>query len=91
MNLKKSSTAKESKDHENISEVREDSENSQAKKTPLLLKGMKIGELLLKEGFLKKGDLHAALSIQRQEKKLYKRPLGKILVKMDLFFDAPQD
>jgi len=42
---------------------------------------MRIGELLIKEGFARKQDIEQALAIQRQEKELFGKPLGQILVK----------
>ncbi len=45
--------------------------------------GPRIGELLIKEGFIKEGDLENALSIQRQEAEWSNLPLGEILVKID--------
>jgi type IV pilus assembly protein PilB len=45
-------------------------------KTPL-----KMGELLVKEGYLKKEDIQKALSIQRKEQEIQKLPLGQIFVK----------
>ncbi len=44
--------------------------------------GPRIGELLIKEGFIKEKDLENALSIQRQETEWSKLPLGEVLVKI---------
>ncbi len=46
-------------------------------KTPL-----RIGELLVKEGLLKKEDLQEALLIQKKEADMRRLPLGRILVKI---------
>ncbi|MFZ0448370.1 MAG: ATPase, T2SS/T4P/T4SS family [Desulfatiglandaceae bacterium] len=43
--------------------------------------GPRIGELLIKEGFIKEKDLDHALSIQSQEAEWSKYPLGEILAK----------
>ena len=43
---------------------------------------LKIGELLIKEGLLKKEDVEKAFSIQKREEELRKLPLGRILVKI---------
>jgi len=44
---------------------------------------LKIGELLIRQGLLKKEDVNLALALQEQEKKYQKLPLGRILVEMD--------
>ena len=43
---------------------------------------LKIGELLIKEGLLKKEDVDKAFSIQKREEELRKLPLGQILVEI---------
>ncbi len=43
---------------------------------------LRIGELLINEGLLKKEDVEKALSIQKQEEEIRKLPLGQILVKI---------
>ncbi len=43
---------------------------------------MNIGELLLKEGLVKKKDIEKALSIQEKESKKANIPLGEILIQM---------
>ncbi len=42
----------------------------------------KIGELLVREGFIKEEDVQKALAIQGQERSWADFPLGEILVKM---------
>jgi type IV pilus assembly protein PilB len=42
---------------------------------------LRIGELLVKEGFAREQDVQRALAIQRQEKEFVEEPLGQILVK----------
>ncbi len=42
---------------------------------------LKIGEILVREGYLKKEDIQKALSIQKAEREIQKLPLGQILVK----------
>ena len=42
----------------------------------------KIGELLVREGFIKEADVEKALSIQKKEKEWSDLPLGEILVEM---------
>ncbi len=45
-------------------------------------KNMRIGDLLVREGFIREEDVQKALEIQREEKELSNYPLGQILVKM---------
>jgi type II secretory ATPase GspE/PulE/Tfp pilus assembly ATPase PilB-like protein len=52
---------------------------------------MRIGELLIKEGFVKMADVEEALSIQRQEKALAERPLGEILLDTGIITQAELD
>jgi hypothetical protein len=40
--------------------------------------GLRTGELLVEEGFLKEKDVRQALSIQQEEADLAKLPLGQI-------------
>ncbi|MCX8043518.1 MAG: ATPase, T2SS/T4P/T4SS family [Desulfobacterota bacterium] len=44
----------------------------------------KIGDLLIKEGFVTKADIERALAIQKSEEEIRNLPLGKILVKMNV-------
>lgn len=44
---------------------------------------LRIGELLVKEGFLRKKDVEKAVSIQSKEKEFTRLPLGEILVKTE--------
>jgi type II secretory ATPase GspE/PulE/Tfp pilus assembly ATPase PilB-like protein len=48
----------------------------------------RIGELLVREGFIKEADVQMALSIQQQEKEWSDSPLGEILVKMGYLSQA---
>ena len=48
----------------------------------------RIGELLVREGFIKEADVQMALSIQQQEKEWADSPLGEILVKMGCLSQA---
>ncbi len=41
---------------------------------------LKIGELLVKEGYVRSSDIEKALEIQKEEKEVASQPLGKILV-----------
>jgi type II secretory ATPase GspE/PulE/Tfp pilus assembly ATPase PilB-like protein len=50
--------------------------------------GMRIGELLIKEGFLKEQEVARALSLQQEEKALSELPLGEILVKKGFLSEA---
>jgi len=43
---------------------------------------LKIGELLIRQGLLKKEDVDLALALQEHEKKYQELPLGRILVEM---------
>ena len=43
---------------------------------------LRIGELLVKEGLVKKEDIRKGLSIQKREQEIRKLPLGQILVEM---------
>ncbi|MEI6127417.1 MAG: ATPase, T2SS/T4P/T4SS family, partial [Pseudomonadota bacterium] len=43
---------------------------------------LKLGEILIKAGFLTKKDIENALVIQNKEKELANLPIGKILIKM---------
>jgi len=43
---------------------------------------LKIGELLVKEGFLKQRDIDQALAIQKREQEFLHLPIGKILIAM---------
>lgn len=43
---------------------------------------LRIGDLLVKEGFVKQEDIQRALTIQKEEAELAKYPLGQILVRM---------
>lgn len=52
---------------------------------------MRIGELLVKEGFVKPTDVDQALSIQRREKALAESPLGEILLKTGIITQAQLD
>ncbi len=52
---------------------------------------MRIGELLVKEGFVKTADVEQALSIQRQERALAESPLGEILLKTGIITQAELD
>ena len=52
---------------------------------------LRIGELLIKEGFAKKQDIERALEIQRREKELSDYPLGQILVKMGTLSQSQLD
>jgi type IV pilus assembly protein PilB len=54
---------------------------SQGENIPNSVGGLRIGELLIKEGFLKQKDINIALSEQSQELELSKYPLSHILVK----------
>ncbi|MBN1847441.1 MAG: Flp pilus assembly complex ATPase component TadA [Deltaproteobacteria bacterium] len=47
-----------------------------------------IGELLIKEGLIKKEDLEKALEIQRQEKEIQQLPLGQILLKIQALSES---
>lgn len=42
----------------------------------------RIGDLLIKEGFVTKKNIELALAVQKEEEELKKLPLGKILIKM---------
>ncbi len=57
---------------------------SYGKAAPLL-----IGELLIKEGYLKKEDIDAALKLQQKEAEAAKLPIGEILVRKKLI--SPED
>jgi type II secretory ATPase GspE/PulE/Tfp pilus assembly ATPase PilB-like protein len=52
---------------------------------------MRIGELLVKEGFVRAADVERALAIQRQEKALADCPLGEILLKTGIITRAELD
>jgi len=43
---------------------------------------LRVGELLVKEGLVKKEDVEKALSVQKKEQEIQKLPLGQILVKI---------
>jgi type IV pilus assembly protein PilB len=49
---------------------------------PTESQSQRIGELLIKEGLLKKEDIDKALSLQKQEEEIGKLPLGQILLKL---------
>jgi type II secretory ATPase GspE/PulE/Tfp pilus assembly ATPase PilB-like protein len=63
-------------------------ENIRANATLLSPNEMRIGELLVREGFLKEKDVQEALAIQRREAEISKSPLGRILVETGVFSEA---
>lgn len=67
-----------------VSTMNENFPNAQSRsKRPLEVGGnLKIGDLLVKEGFVKQEDIQRALTIQKEESELAKYPLGQILVRM---------
>lgn len=69
----------------------ENREPSRQKGMPQEIPTVKIGELLVREGFLKEEDVQTALAVQRKEALLTKQPLGQILIKMGLISDADLD
>jgi type II secretory ATPase GspE/PulE/Tfp pilus assembly ATPase PilB-like protein len=70
---------------------RVDREQSQQTGVPQAIPKVKIGELLVREGYLKEEDVQKALDLQRREVLLSKQPLGRILVKMGLISDVDLD
>ncbi|MFC1590996.1 ATPase, T2SS/T4P/T4SS family, partial [Thermodesulfobacteriota bacterium] len=48
---------------------------------------LRIGELLIQEGFLTKSEVARALTIQTEEREFSKLPLGKVLVRMGALND----
>lgn len=47
-----------------------------------VIENVRIGDLLVKEGFVRQHDIQRALSIQREEAELSRYPLGQILVRI---------
>ncbi|MBW2370000.1 MAG: Flp pilus assembly complex ATPase component TadA [Deltaproteobacteria bacterium] len=45
---------------------------------------LKIGELLVKEGYIRQSDIEKALQIQQEESAIANQPLGKILVQQNV-------
>lgn len=58
------------------------------KSTQVSAAPLRIGELLVKEGFIKQKDLEKAIALQQEELRYTKLPLGKILVAMGAISDA---
>jgi len=54
-------------------------------------KPLKIGELLIKERYIKQADLEKALDIQKQRRHYQDLPLGKILVELGALSEATLD
>ena len=52
---------------------------------------LRLGELLVKQGYLKEKDVEKALAIQKQEQELQKYPIGRILVKIGALTEADVD
>jgi len=49
---------------------------------------VRIGDLLVREGFLKETDVQTALSVQKKEAELTGLPLGRILVKIEALSES---
>jgi type IV pilus assembly protein PilB len=69
-------------------QVKENNEDFEPDQTTPLPKAMRLGELLVREGFLKEEDVQKALAVQREESTLTDQPLGQILVKMDFISET---
>jgi type II secretory ATPase GspE/PulE/Tfp pilus assembly ATPase PilB-like protein len=65
-----------------MDENKKDIQPPDLRKAPADETPLRIGELLIKEGLLKKQDIEKAFSIQKREEELRKLPLGQILVEI---------
>ncbi|MFC1862818.1 ATPase, T2SS/T4P/T4SS family [Thermodesulfobacteriota bacterium] len=59
------------------------SKEEQPKKTSL-----RLGDLLLKEGYVKKDDIEKALTLQKHEKEIQDLPIGQILIEINALSES---
>jgi type IV pilus assembly protein PilB len=61
---------------------------TQFKESSCFMGGLRTGELLVEEGFVKEEDIQRALLVQKEEAELSKLPLGQILMRLGVLSPA---